>query len=65
MNLILTWKKFAIGHVNGKYNLTTLPTSKQMKLISLENQTQTVYPIYLLNSVRIILLNALFRNINE
>ena len=57
MNLILTWKKLAIGHVNGKCNLTTLPTNKQMKLISLENQTHTVYSIYLLNSVRIILLN--------
>ena len=39
--------------------------SKQakMKLYSLQNLTQTVFPIHLLNSMRIILLNALIRNI--
>ena len=63
MNLIVTWKKLAIGHTNGKYNLTPILTNKQMKLFSLENLTQTVFPIHLLNSMRIILLNALIRSI--
>ena len=65
MNLIVTWKKLAIGQINGKCNLTQTVTNKQMKLSSLENQTQTVFPIHLLNSMRIILLNALIRNIWE
>ena len=43
--------------------LTPIPTNKEMKLSSLENQTQTVFRIYRLNSVRIILLNTLIRNI--
>ena len=63
MNLIVTWKKLAIGHTNGKCNLTPILTNKQMKLFSLENLTQTVFPIHLLNSMRIILLNALIRSI--
>ena len=63
MNLIVTWKKLAIGNINGKCNLTPIPKNKQMKLSSLENQTQTVFPIHLLNSMRIIFLNAIFRNI--
>ena len=49
MNLIVTWKKLAIGHINGKRNLTPILTNKQMKLFSLENQNQTVFPIHLLN----------------
>ena len=63
MNLIVTWKKLAIGHINGNCNLTPILTNKQMKLSSLKNQTQTVFPIHLSNSMRIILLNALIRNI--
>ena len=63
MNLIATLKKLAIRHTNGKCNLTPILTSKQMKLFSLESLTQAVFPIDLLNSMRIILLNALIRNI--
>ena len=64
MNLILTWKRLAIGYINGKSNLALIPTNKQMKLSSLENQTQTVSPILLFNSLRTVLLNnALIRNI--
>ena len=63
MNLIVTWKKLAFGHTNGKCNLTPILTNKHMKLFSLENLTQTVFPIHLLNSMRIIILNALIRNI--
>ena len=63
MNLIVTWKKSAIGHTNGKCSLTPILTNDQIKLFSLENLTQTVYPIHLLNSMKIILLNALIRNI--
>ena len=37
--------------------------NKQMKVFSLENLTQTVFPMHMLNSVRIILLNAFIRNI--
>ena len=39
------------------------PNKKQVKLSSFENLTQTVFPIYLLDSMRIILLNALIKNI--
>ena len=63
MNLIVTWKKLAIGDTNGKCNLTSILTNKQIKLFPLENLTQTVFPFHLLNSVRIIILNALIRNI--
>ena len=63
MNLVVTWKKLAIGHINGKCNLTSILTNKQMRLSSLENLTQTIFPIHLLNSMRIMLLNALIRNI--
>ena len=63
MNLTVTWKKLAIGLTNGKCNLTLILTNMQMKLFSLENLTQTVFHIQLLNSVRIILLNALIRNV--
>ena len=65
MNLIVTWKKLAIGHANGKCNLTPIITNKQMKLFSLKNITKTVFPIHQLNSMRIILLNALIKNIYE
>ena len=60
---MVTWKKLAIGNTNGKCNLTPILTNKQMKLFSLKNLTQTVFPIHLLNSMRIILLNALIRSI--
>ena len=66
MNLILTWKRLAIGYISGKSNLALIPTNKQMKLSSLKNQTQTVSPILLFNSLRTILLNnALIRNTYE
>ena len=32
MNLIVTWEKLAIGHINGKCNLTPMTTNKQIKL---------------------------------
>ena len=63
MNLIVTWKKLAIGHTNGKCNLTPILTNKQMKLFSPKNLTQTVFPNHQLYSMRIILPNPLIRNI--
>ena len=45
MNLIVTWKKLAIGHTNGKCNLTPILTNKQMKLFSLESLTQSFPPV--------------------
>ena len=61
MNVIVTWKKLAIGHINGKYNLIPILTNKQMKLSSLENLTQTVFSIHLLNSMRTILLKCSYQ----
>ena len=61
MKTYMTWKKLAIGHINGKCNLTQNPTNKKVKLSSLE--TETVFPIRLINSIRTILLNILIRNI--
>ena len=46
-----------------KMHLTPIVTNKQMKLFSIEKLTQTVFPIHLLNSMRIILLNVLLKNI--
>ena len=39
------------------------PKTKEMKLSFLENQNQTVFSILLFNPVKIILLNALIKNI--
>ena len=40
MYFVVTWKKLAIGDINGKWYLTAIPTNKQMKLSSLKNKTQ-------------------------
>ena len=44
MNLTVIWKKLAIEHINGKFSLTPMPNSKQIKLSFLDNQTQPVFP---------------------
>ena len=44
MNLTVIWEKLAIEHINGKCSLTPIPNSKQMKLSSLDDQTQPVFP---------------------
>ena len=41
MNLIVTLKKLAIRHTNGKCNLTPILTNKQMQLFSVDDLTQT------------------------
>ena len=39
------------------------PKTKEIKLSFLENQNQTVFSILLFNQVKIILINALIKNI--
>ena len=39
------------------------PKTKEMKLSFLENQNQTVFSIFVFNPMKIILLNALIKNI--
>ena len=56
-------KKIANWDINGKYNLTPIPINKQIKFSSLENYTETVSPVHLLNSIKIILLNVVIRNL--
>ena len=53
MNLILTWKKLAIGHVNGKCNLTTLPTNKHLQFINLlSDHILTMVIFYMINQIK-------------
>ena len=63
MTLAVTKKQLIFEIINEKYSLTLTPINKQMKLSSLENQIQKTFPIPLLKSIILILLNAPIKNI--
>ena len=63
MTLAVTKKQLIFEIINEKCSLTLTPINKQMKLSSLENQIQKTFPIPLLKSVMLILLNVPIKNI--
>ena len=63
MTLAVTKKQLIFEIINEKCSLTLTPINKQMKLSSLENQIQKTFPIPLLKSIILILLNAPIENI--
>ena len=63
MPLALTKKRLIYELINGKCSLTLTPINKEMKLSSLENQIQKTFPVSLLNSTILILLNVPIKNI--
>ena len=63
MTLAVTKKQLIFEIINEKCSLTLTPINKQMKLSSLENQIQKTFPIPLLKSIILILLNAPIKNI--
>ena len=63
MTLAVTKKRLIFEIINEKYSLTLTPINKQMKFSSLENQIQKTFPIPLLKSVMLILLNVPIKNI--
>ena len=63
MTLAVTKKRLIFEIINEKCSLTLTPINKQMKFSSLENQIQKTFPIPLLKSVMLILLNVPIKNI--
>ena len=63
MTLAVTKKQLIFEIINEKCSLTLTPVNKQMKLSSLENQIQKTFPIPLLKSIILILLNVPIKNI--
>ena len=63
MTLAVTKKQLIFEIINEKCSLTLTPINKQMKLSSLEHQIQKTFPIPLLKSIILILLNAPIKNI--
>ena len=56
-------EKFSQWAINGKFNVTLIPTKKQMKLFSLVNLIQQTFSICLLSLVMISLLSFLIKTI--
>ena len=63
INLIVTWKKLAFAHINGKCNLTPILNKQANKVIFSRKSNSNSVPYPSVKFKRMILLNTLIRNI--